>query len=217
MTTLSNTLNRLKAQGLDFDSALDIGAHHGEWFKRFSLAFPGARILSIEANPENMPLLKRVNPNSLNLCLGETFCRRRFFLPDTTMTTDNSGASLYKERLHFYENAVSLDLEVITLDSLNLNVDFIKIDIQGAELEVLKGGLKTLEKCSVLQVEMSMVEYNEGSPSPSELISFLYSKNFILDSFFDFVGVSDRLVYCDALFIRADLAHLRSDIKFLSP
>lgn len=49
----------------------------------------------------------------------------------------------------------SIELPTSTLDLLDLNdIDFIKLDIQGGELNALKGAKESLEKVIALEVEI---------------------------------------------------------------
>jgi hypothetical protein len=55
---------------------------------------------------------------------------------------------------------------------------FLKIDVQGAELEVLAGGPKTFARCEVVQLEVPIVTYNEGAPSLLDVIRYMEERDF---------------------------------------
>ena len=61
-----------------------------------------------------------------------------------------------------------------TLDSCNYfdgePIDFIKIDVQGSELDVLKGGEKTIKNTQFVSIEASLVEYNQGAPLIGDIV-----------------------------------------------
>ena len=66
------------------------------------------------------------------------------------------------------------EVEVHTLDSYDLNgYNFINIDVQGYELEVFKGSLKTLEKIDYIYSEVNKAELYEGCAQMNELDNFL--------------------------------------------
>lgn len=67
-------------------------------------------------------------------------------IPDYSKDEDYGEVSLVLERiLNKYSNFE--DVEIYTIDSLNLpRLDFLKIDVEGMEVDVLKGGRETLEK-----------------------------------------------------------------------
>ena len=56
--------------------------------------------------------------------------------------------------------------------------DFIKIDVQGAEQDVIRGALETMKSVQHLIVEMQCVHYNEGAPLVGETLPFIESLGF---------------------------------------
>lgn len=172
---------------------LDIGANVGQWFKQVKIVYPDSNVLSIEANPNCEERLSQSNYNYMITFLGSQEGFIDFYTPkDNPVCT---GGSAYLEQTKYYNETEVQQLPVITLDSLNQQFDFIKIDVQGAELDIIKGGLKTILDCSILQLELSVKEYNQGAPRMSEIISYLYSLDFhILDigSFFYWDGMLNQ-------------------------
>lgn len=57
--------------------------------------------------------------------------------------------------------------------------DFIKIDVQGSEMDVLKGGHKTLSTVKHMIVEMQHTEYNQSAPKVNETKPYIESLGFI--------------------------------------
>ena len=58
------------------------------------------------------------------------------------------------------------------------NIDFIKLDVQGYELEILKGMTSILNKVEFVLLEVSLIEINIGTPLLFEVIQFMEEKNF---------------------------------------
>ena len=56
--------------------------------------------------------------------------------------------------------------------------DLIKIDVQGSELDILKGATKVLKQCDNIILEMQYVDYNKGAPKAQEVIEYLKSIGF---------------------------------------
>jgi FkbM family methyltransferase len=60
--------------------------------------------------------------------------------------------------------------------------DLIKIDVQGCELDILKGMQETLKSCADLIVEMQRIPYNKGAPLVDETTEFILSQGFVLQT-----------------------------------
>jgi hypothetical protein len=70
-----------------------------------------------------------------------------------------------------------IKLDDIALDE-NFNSIFLKIDVQGYELDVLKGAIKLLDKISLIKVEISYTQLYENSTNWKSLVDFLNNKGF---------------------------------------
>ena len=100
------------------------------------------------------------------------------------------GNSYYKENTgefnesHIeYKTAFSLD-QTVDICEVPALPDLIKLDVQGAELDILKGAEKCLAHCKDIIVECQHANYNEGAPKFKEVKTFLESKGFVLVSNF---------------------------------
>jgi hypothetical protein len=80
----------------------------------------------------------------------------------------------------------------------------LKIDVQGYELEVLRGGEETLRSVDEVFVECSFVELYTGQALAGELIAYLCSKGFRLTGIFGVKrDLAGRCLQADALFQRS--------------
>jgi hypothetical protein len=84
-------------------------------------------------------------------------------------------------------------------------VDLLKLDTQGSELDILRGADETLRSVRFLQLEVSLVRYNEGGPLADEVFAFLRERDFFLHDVFDlkYAPGSDDLIQLDCLFSRS--------------
>jgi len=101
-----------------------------------------------------------------------------------------AGNSYYKENSKYssaadylFDDNSIVEMTTITLDDtvkyeMFKEPDFIKIDVQGAELDVLVGATESLKTCEHLIVELRDVEYNIGSPEKEVIIDYLSSQGF---------------------------------------
>lgn len=84
-------------------------------------------------------------------------------------------------------------VEMITLDGLNTkDYDFLMIDVQGYELNVLKGATETIKKCNWVYTEVNFEQVYEGCPHVDEIDAFL-SEFTPIDSVYTKQGWGDRL------------------------
>ena len=88
----------------------------------------------------------------------------------------------YKERTRHYENSIEVKKNTYTLDEvvedINKKYDIIKIDTQGSELDIIKGGLKTVKDSSYIIMEVPTLQYNEGSPLFDEIVEYMNNIGF---------------------------------------
>ena len=128
-------------------------------------------------------------------------------------------SSLYEPNLNFLErfpNPKRFDvmqteqMQCVTLDSIDLpKVDFLKIDIQGAENDVIKGASSKLELAFGLEVEVEFLELYKRQPLFGDVCSQLSDLGF---EFFDFINLGrwerdifsghGQCIYADAIFFR---------------
>lgn len=65
-------------------------------------------------------------------------------------------------------------VETVTLDSLSLGVyDLVVLDVQGAEMKVIQGGMETIRHAKAIWVEVNAGSMYKGDASSSEIISIL--------------------------------------------
>jgi FkbM family methyltransferase len=135
------------------DTVLDIGANFGVFTKLFSeLVGPQGSVIAFEPIPQTFRTLAAgvrryhmSNVRVLNKALSDTAGMVLMLVPQYA---DNPGENLYEARIvSNSQSQKTLTIDSITIDSLQLaRVDFVKIDVEGHELEVLQGGRRTLER-----------------------------------------------------------------------
>ena len=96
------------------------------------------------------------------------------------------------------------------------NLDYLKIDIQGGELEVFRNGTNRLKECLVIQTEVEFLPMYEGQPLFSEVELYLRGLGFTFHKFFPLTSriVQPMLInnniyselsqatYADAIFVK---------------
>jgi FkbM family methyltransferase len=112
-----------------------------------------------------------------------------------------------KRHLDYYPDITfdSVELaQIETLDSYNFNgkYNLLMADVQGYELEVLKGAVKTLEKIDYLYLEVNREELYSGCPMFEQIESFVRPYGFELKEIF----WTDRN-WGDAFFVKTKIMH----------
>jgi len=103
-----------------------------------------------------------------------------------------TGASLYKENTEWYGDGKyeTIHIQTATLDSRNYfdgePIDLIKMDVQGAELDILKGGEKTVKNAKHLLIETSLVEYNQGAPLIEDIVDQMKQYGFYIEDIIEY-------------------------------
>lgn len=153
-----DTLNLLKKQYQSFSNILEVGANIGNHMLFYCSQLNAKAVHCFEPNSLNFEnLQKNVVLNKLEdrvflykKAAGEAMGRGR----EKNFTLANTGMNAV-ERM---DDATgdNAGIEIVTIDSFQFSqLDFIKIDVEGFELEVLKGARQTLQACNpVVMVEV---------------------------------------------------------------
>ncbi len=118
----------------------DIGANIGQYAIRFSELVVKGKVVSVEPDPGNLPFLyfnKEINKSNnieiLNVGIGAINGKKNFY---RDLTTGGRISSFNPDK-----SLVPTEVETITLDKLTSHYgipDFVKIDVEGLEIEVIK-------------------------------------------------------------------------------
>lgn len=138
----------------------DVGANIGHYSLKASEIFPQSEIFSFEPSKASFKQLlentkSRANINCVKMAFGDESKKHILYSPDS----GSAMASLYKRDIpnSKVDFNLSEDIEIMQLDDWvdknNIHPDFLKIDVEGAELLVLKGSIKTLQKIRAVQFE----------------------------------------------------------------
>ena len=201
---LITALKKLKSFGFDPKNILDIGANKGKWsIEVRKKVFPNAKYILIEAiDYEELKKISAKNHNIsfINLLLDDvehnvTWYEKR-----------NTGDSIYKENTSYFKDCEEIVKKTTTLDKnfpSNYAFDLIKIDCQGAELPILRGGKKLVQNASVIILEVPfMGEYNIGISNFFEHIKYMDQIDYRVFDIVELHRVDDILIQIDLIFIK---------------
>lgn len=164
----------------------DIGSSVLHWTQNASKIWKNSKIHLFDGMTE-MELFydeynKQNNTNyeyNVGVLCDEDYKKISFYQNDEL----SGGNSYYKEIGHknshtiFTENhikhKIGMKLETIVKNKNIPIPDLIKIDVQGAELDILKGSMSIINKAKFLIVELQHTEYNQGAPLCNQTKEFL--------------------------------------------
>ena len=199
-----NALQKLKSFGFEPKNILDIGANKGKWTLEIKKkVFPKAEYTLIEAiDYEELDKLsvKHDNINYKNILLDEI----EHFV--TWYEKRNTGDSLFKENTGYFDDCKEIKRSATTLDLVfnkNEVFELIKIDCQGAEIPILKGVNRLIQKSSVIILEVPfMGEYNIGAPNFYEHINYMENIGYRVFDIVELHRVDNILIQIDIIFIK---------------
>ncbi len=174
----THLIARLCAPGKTF---IDIGAHIGSVVASVRTQVPSATIIAIEAIPEKADHLRRTFPTVQvhQVALGNSEGDVKFYID----TKQSGYSSLFRPADRKADTVIEITVPITRLDSLinSEAIDAIKIDVEGAELDVLRGSLSTITR------NRPIIMFESGPPVNGETNSektpqwqFFRDNNYIL-------------------------------------
>lgn len=206
-----NKFIKLRNEGFKPKTVLDIGAWRGKWARSFTQIFPYSDIILFEANPISKPYLESSNYIFFNKLLWKyANIEKEFYTLIDELSNINTGSSLYLENTPVYneETTVVKKLKTDTLDNIIsenkiTNINFIKIDVQGSELDIFEGASKMFENNFIefILMELSLREYNKGTPDFYQYLNYMEKKGFYPFDIYEIHEWQERVLQIDVLFV----------------
>jgi len=178
-------------------SILDVGGYKGHWTREIRNQFPKASVVVVEPNPH-------LELSSLGVPVYQELLSSEVKEVDWHSNL-STGDSMYKERTRHYDGVIPTKRTTTTLDLLfpNQTFEFIKIDCQGAELDILKGGENLLRGTTAVLLECAFAgQYNQGAPTFADYISYMDSIGFAPLDITELHRANGLLIQIDILFLR---------------
>ncbi len=190
-------------------TVIDIGANIGAFSLQIKQKIATASIHMIEANPFCEHLLQSTGiPYTIAALSDKEEVKSLFLEKRNTLAT---GASLFKENTNWYADGAYFEMPVQTklLDDLNLfqgeQIELMKLDVQGSELAIMKGGTETISRTNWICLEVSLVEYNDGAPGMKEVTEWLQNRGFELKDIVEYHFDRGNIFQLDLLFRNSNI------------
>ena len=201
-----STLERLARLGLAPATVIDVGAAYGDWTVECLRTFPSARALLVEPLAEFAELLAARQTELGDHVVVNAAAAREDGEATVFVHADLVGSSMLLEREEHDVDGAPRAVPSVTVDTAvrNANVEppfLLKLDVQGAELQVLEGARETLRRTEAVILEVTFFDVFSGGTVFHELVDWMQAAGFVV---YDI----DELLYrpLDGALIQANFA-----------
>jgi FkbM family methyltransferase len=173
-------LRQLKRSGFEPKVIYDVGACVGHWTKVAKTFWPDAQYFSFEAMPEAEPFLaKQGTQYNIDVLSDEDGREVKWH---QNLKAPWGGSYYCENSINFSKDKFvirkSKTLDTVARERNFPPPDFIKIDVQGTEIDILRGASNSLKKVEHLIVELQHTAYNDGAPQARESVPVIESLGF---------------------------------------
>lgn len=200
----------------------DVGANSGQSISRYREKFSNCIVTSFEPNPETFKLLEKnwggvpgitLSTIALTNYIGHaSFYATRVSEASSLLQPTERMIELSSEHKYDHEK---IDVATTTLDQYSEingieHIDILKIDVQGSELDVLKGAEKLLQagKISSIYSEITLAETYRNQSRFVDIVSFLNNHNYEIWDISSFLYTrNDRVWAANMTFLHASAAN----------
>lgn len=169
-------LERLRQNGFNPQHIFDVGAYQGDFASLCFQLWPKTKVTCFEVLEKPSERIRAIAKSNDNLrlipcLLGATVCSQVSF------NVAETASSVLLEREHPIGERSMFPMK--TVDSMVIeNIDdkapdFLKMDVQGYELEVLKGSVNTLHRLQVILAEVNFLDIHQDIPLLADMVRWL--------------------------------------------
>jgi len=200
-------------RNLEMDLLLDVGANRGQFSLMARILHPYLPIQAYEPLAAEAAVYRAIHGAQPGIELHELALGDKEGSADLHISGRADSSSLLpigELQTHCFPGTAEIGtkrVRVATLDSLpahwlNARRALLKLDVQGFELNVLRGATAALRNCAFVYVECSEVPLYAGQALRPDIENFLQTQGFVQRECVNPLQVEGRLVQADYLFCR---------------
>jgi FkbM family methyltransferase len=207
-TTHRAALEHAKRTGFEPRTVIDVGVADGT--PELYAAFPDSRIVLVEPMAEAEGHLRAIASRYPRVEYVLAAAAARTGRVKLHVPHDIARASRYWESDFVPATVTEREVPAITIDQLRREKGLqgpmlLKVDVQGAELDVLEGARETLEDAEYVILESSFFQFFPEGPLVGDLVEYMGRRGFAL---YDLMGIQHRpldgaISMVDAAFVKA--------------
>lgn len=209
--------NLMGLNNYNINTVLDVGANRGQFLEDWVRHLPKAKFYCFEPIAEEFKQLDKTAKKysneiiAINCAVGNIngqikFQKNNFTPSSSILTATKTNESYFPQTV----NTELIDVQIIRLDDFFEKIDledlreiFLKIDVQGYELEVLKGAVNVLKNTKICLLEINFDDLYAGQPTFKQIFDFLSEYGFEYKGAFDQVfHKNGHLIFSDVLFTK---------------
>jgi FkbM family methyltransferase len=217
VSALADIRRLTKIQNKDIHTIVDIGAHFGEWALTAHEAFSDANIISFEPFPESFTELQKRGQRkprlrAINLAASDCQSQQELFLYDNSCLNSLTNQSSWAVHAQWSPtNSITVNttrLDRWCVDNSIHNIDILKVDTEGYDLQVLHGAEDMFRQRAIqfIYLEFNDLQPRDGATGGALLPidNFLRPFGFrFINTYLDNVGNNGGLfITSNALFMR---------------
>jgi FkbM family methyltransferase len=203
---IPTALHGLAARGFRPSLVFDVGAYRGDFARTALDTWPDATVACFEAQSARVLELERLAKERRGLrvfagLLGAE-CRAPVALHEAETASsvlDEASGTAHP----VVEHPMRTVDDVVARDFAGRSPDFLKLDVQGYELEVLKGAERSLPAVEAILAEVNLLDIHVGVPLLAQVVAWLDARDFVA---YDICGLTRRPL--DGALWQADMIFL---------
>lgn len=204
---------KMKLENMDI---LDVGGAIGNTARLYAQSFPKSKVWVFEPMHETYSKLQAAtssfpNISLVNKAVGSTLGKSVINRANRITSSSILNIRSEKNSAVFADTLIKKgeeEIEITTLDSTipkDAKISILKIDVQGYELEVLKGAKETLMRTNIITLELNNHDNYQNAPKYYEIDEYLRKSNFTVYDLFPSLKDNGRLKEWDAIYVRNEL------------